>query len=248
MSIDNTRWDLANFLPESGYTTSVEDVVVRITDAQVLIHHHHLPDRSMVVRDPIHHVLRVTLKDASVWVIDLTGAQYGQHRSVLSFDDYKRDYVAEVVTSRPFYDRRQLYQDYHVQRYPMPQGASQDSVLSHWQNLIYQEDELAEWEFHQIAVNDLLKAKDEEYQKLRSELVNHLATAAREYVKRERKDPSSTAKPIMVTNFGHDKLTEEERDRMERKKLRKFAAMGPVKRAHYQALLASDEKDYMLVL
>jgi hypothetical protein len=212
----------------------------------VLVLHHYLPDRSVVARDSIHHVLRVTLKDASVWVLDLAGAQYGQHKSVIAYPEYKRDCINEVVTSRPFNLHNQ-FGDYHLQRCPTLGADARDSVLSLWQNLSYQQDELAEWEFHHIAVNELLKAKTEDYQKLRSELVHHLGTAAREYVKHDLKDPNSTAKPITVTNFGHDKLTDEEKGRMERKKARKLAAMDPAKRARFEAQLASDQ-DQVLVL
>ena len=93
------------------------------------------------------------------------------------------------------------------------------------ENLSHQFDELAEWEYHHLTVQKLLKAKREEYSLLKTQLVEHLATQAREYAKLTQRDPSSTAKLILVKSHGIEDMSDEDKGRMERKRARRLASM-----------------------
>lgn len=232
-----------------GSTKKIEEVRFQVPGARVLVFHHRRPDLSRVTSNPIHHVLRVTLKDNSVWAIDMAGAQYGQREAVLGFADYSREYVAKMLVSRPFVKHIWPHPGYHFGTRPEAmdtgglEGPSIDGPwMSSWQNLVYQQDELAEWEFHHVTVGELLKAKAEDHQKLSKMLVDHLRTAAREFVKKPLEDPSSTAKPILVNNFGFNNPTEEDLGRMERKAARKTAAMTLDERHNFLADFNKGEK------
>lgn len=89
----------------------------------------------------------------------------------------------------------------------------------------HQRDELAEWVYHHVTIPELLKSKREEYLSLKTQLVAHLATQAREYVKLTQGDPSSTAKLIVVKNHGVEDMSDEDKGRMERKRIRMLAGM-----------------------
>jgi hypothetical protein len=93
------------------------------------------------------------------------------------------------------------------------------------QTIEHQIDELTEWEHNHVAVPKLLKTKREAYQSLKTELVAHLATQARESLKRIQGDPSSTYRPIEVKNFWTENMSDEDKARMERKRARKMAGM-----------------------
>lgn len=105
---------------------------------------------------------------------------------------------------------------------------AQDGLLVAFQlleNLKYQFDELEEWEFFHVTVIEVLKAKTAEYQRLKNELVDHVATAAREYVKLAKKDPTSKAKPMYLTNITAQNLSKEDKEKFDRQTARKVAKM-----------------------
>lgn len=185
---------------------------------------HRADDPSTAVSLPTHHILRVTLKDKSVWAIDVAGAQHAQHNPVVLFANYARDYIAAIVATRPFGTSARNIHDPINTRNP---GKLNNIILALQlgENLSHQIDELAEWEHHHVTVPQLLKAKREVYQSLKTKLVEHLATQAREYVKLDRGDPSSTARPIVVKNQGVENMSDEDKARMERKRAREMAGM-----------------------
>lgn len=208
----------------TGYTAKVEEVDVRMLRSRILTFRHRANDPSTPIFDTVHHILRVTLKDGSVWAVDVAGAQYGQHSPVVPFAQYARDSIAKILATRPFGTSFRNIHDPVSTRNPGNPGNIL-LMLQLSQTLEHHIDELAEWEHHHVAIPGLLKAKREAYQSLKTALVAHLATQARESLKHIQGDPSSTYRPIEVKNFGTENMSDEDKARMKRKRARKVAGM-----------------------
>ena len=209
----------------TGYIARVEEVDVRMLSKRILTYRHHANDPSTPNSDAVHHILRVTLKDGSIWVVDVAGAQHGQHNPVVPFADYERDYIAKILATRAFGTSSRNIHDPVNTRNPGNPGNIM-LMLELSQTLEHQIDELTEWEHNHVAVPKLLKTKREAYQSLKTELVAHLAKHARESLKSVQGDPSSTYRPIVVKNSGTEDMSHEDKARMERKRARKMAGMN----------------------
>jgi len=121
-----------------------------------------------------HSVLRVTLKDMSTWAVDVAGAQHGQLNAIVPFADYDRRFIAKNLGICP-YGKNAVDVDT-----PVLTGNARDTVVTMQLGELrsHQADELAEWEYHNVTVRKLLKAKHEEYQSLKTDLVEYLAVAS----------------------------------------------------------------------
>jgi hypothetical protein len=226
----------------AGYTSKVEEVHVRMFDSRISTYHHHADNPSTAVFDNVHHVLRVTLKDNSTWAVDLAGAQRGQYKPVLPFSDYDKVSIAKILEIRPF--------GASEGRSDIPANARNPGnmfvALSLIENTIHQADEFAEWEYHHVTVQGLLKAKSDVYQTLKAQLVKHLATQAREYVKFAANDPTSKARLITVSDVGVENMSGEDKGRMERKKARRLASLDPKTRSLFEEQEANGTSVIML--
>ena len=197
---------------------------VDMIESRISTYCHRTDEPSTALFDTRHHILRVTLKDKSVWAVDIAGAQHAQHNPVVPFADYARDSIATILATRPFgTSARNIHDPINTRNPGNPSNLILMLQLS--ENLGHQIDELAEWEHHHVTVPQLLKAKREAYQSLKAELVQHLATQAREYVKLCQNDPSSTARSIVVKNQGVENMSDEDKARMKRKRARAVAGM-----------------------
>lgn len=217
-------------ITSTGYTARVEEIDVRMFNSRILTYRHHANDPSTAVSDNVHHILRVTLKDKSVWAVDVAGAQHAQQNSVVPFTNYARDSIAKILDTRPFGTNARNTHLPVLARNP----GNMVLAMQHEENHSHQCDELAEWEHHRVTVPKLLKLKREEYLRLKTELVAHLATQAREYIKLSQGDPSSTAKLILVKNHGTEDMSDEDKGRMERKKARRLASMDAETRRQWE--------------
>jgi hypothetical protein len=177
------------------------------------------------VTQSVHHVICVTLKDGTPWVVDPAGAQYRQIQPVLAFDKYKQDFVVKILARRPYGRSKLDLGHFTSERHPrqawyeavdIKLGAIMDHVT----------DELEEWLTEHISLEGLIKASASDYSRLKAMLVAHLATTAREFIKLSNGDPTSTARLINL-NADPAKLPEKDRQRMARKQAREMAAMGP---------------------
>jgi hypothetical protein len=192
---------------------------VRVYRSRVSTYRHHANDPSKAVSSTAHHILLVTLKDNSTWAVDVAGLQHGQDDPVLLFADYERTTIAEVVGTRPIGSSAKDIDIPILARNPGNMNLV-EQLKGAFNHLI---DELAEWEHHNFPVQKLLKPS---HQKVQFQLVEHLTTQAREYVKLIRGDPRSTAKLIPDTKDGWDDMSVEEKARVERKIDRKRVAMA----------------------
>lgn len=179
---------------------------MRMLKARLLVRHHRYSNLSSAVTQTSHHVLRVTLRDQSAWAVDIAGAQHGQCRPVLPWDDYRRENVAEVVRRRPFaFDLDGLATSVD-RRHPegidnMPFPDNMPVFLQLNENIDYQASALQEWTSNHDLGN-LLKAKAAEFQSSKSRLVSLLATAARDYRKFQMQEPGSKLKmKVSSTTF-----------------------------------------------
>jgi hypothetical protein len=166
-------------------------------------------------------------RSTTIWAVDLAGAQHDQHIPVVSFAEYVKVYVAEIVETRPFGTNAK-----NVKAPVTAQNPSHSAVATDLENILdHSVDELTEWEHHNVTVQALLKAQGEAYQFLKAKLVKHLVRETREYVKLTQNDSTSRAKPIVVTNHELENMSDEGKARMERKKARMIAGMDAETRA-----------------
>ena len=93
------------------YANSVEDIASGFSEVPVKVKAKNpLKIRSFWangdedLNDYQHEVLRVTLKNGSVYVLDLTGAQYGYHEPVMTLEAYKESRAEDVMwyKAQPF--------------------------------------------------------------------------------------------------------------------------------------------------
>lgn len=211
----------------SGYVKTVEELDVRMFDSRILVVRHESPDTRDGTISNHHHVVRITLKDDTVWAMDLAGAQHGQHKAILPFADYSRDYIAKTTARRRWGTNEKHPERSITERRPVDGKFVSIPII---ENLEHQIVELWEWEFHNVKVSELLKVKTlAEYQRLRESLIDRVVTAAQDYTKLAHGDPTSKAKPVYFDNINDSakNLSEEEKARLERWKARRMAGMDP---------------------
>jgi hypothetical protein len=237
-------FELSNNLTSPiGYVAKIEELDVRVFDSRLLLRHH-LDHSATAASQNIHHAVCVTLRDESVWVVDPAGAQHGQHKAVLPFSEYDRDFVAKVLDRRPYGTNERCPEKSVKERHS--QSDFLDISLALIGVLSYVVDELAEWEFHHVPIKTMLKSSDKEYQRLKSMLLDHLTTAACDAVKFHDGEQKSPGQPIIVRDTTLGDIPEAEKQRIERKRERRLAAMNPSEREHLKKEQAAGR--YVLML
>jgi hypothetical protein len=101
------------------------------------------------------------------------------------------------------------------------------------QILEYVADQLAEWQHEHVGVENMMKSSVGEYQRLKPMLLTHLATTARESVIFSNGEPGSASDHINVRDRAVN-VSERQRQRFQRKRLRKWANMEPSERAEFE--------------
>lgn len=199
-----------------------------MSDCHVTIRHH-AKGRTQVALQNTHHVVRVTLKDGTGWVLDPAGAQYGQRKAVLPSAEYKQDFVAKILARRPFgtneFKPEQFVRERHLQA--SPQFLTCAFVLN--QVLEDMADEIAEWQTAYTTIEALIKTTNAvEYQRLKMLLLDHLATTARATVEYINGPPGSASNEFQMRRSSQK--SEMRRERALRKRARKWANMDPAAR------------------
>lgn len=193
--------------------------------SRILLHRHSSYDKSIPAFQSIHHVICVTLKDGTAWIIDPAGSQHGQTKAFLPFAEYQRDYVAAILARHPYGERKLYLEKFSVERHPADfYNLSYSCKMG--ENLGHVVDELEEWELKHGSIKSVIEANSGDYARLKNKLVDHLASAAREFTKFCHGDPTSTAKPIDL-NANPATLPEEDKQKWKRKMERHMAAMDP---------------------
>lgn len=209
----------------AGYTTKIEEIDVRVLGSHVLLHRRSTKDTTAPVTSSLHHIIYVTLKDGSTWAVDPAGDQHGQNQPVLPFDKYKQDFVAKVLGRRPYGSSKLHLGNFTSERHPRQEWyETVDVKLGFIMNHIT--DELEEWQIKYASLKDVIKANAIDYSHHKAVLVAHLASVAREFIKLSDGDPTSTTKLIDLNNRSAN-LSEEDKQRMDRKRARDMAAMDP---------------------
>jgi hypothetical protein len=220
------------FLP--GYVAKTEELDLRMFDSRILLRQHEEGSTTAATVFN-HHVLCVTLKDDSVWVVDPAGAQHGQSKAVLPFSEYDRDFVAKVLDRRPYGTEARSSDKYFHERhsqYVFPMVIFGPGLYG--AILEYVVDELAEWEFKHVTVGAIVRSIDGEYQRLKSMLIDHLTTAACDSVKYHNRRQKSPGQPILIRNTTREDIPEAEKQKIERKRIRKIAALSPFDREYLE--------------
>jgi hypothetical protein len=207
-----------------GYVAKTEELDVRMFDSRLLLRYHAMSTATAISQN-IHHIISVTLKDGSVWAVDPAGAQHGQHKAVLPFSEYNRDFVAKVLARRP-YGTNEIYPEKFIQERHSEKAFFMVTFILNG-ILEYVADELAEWEFKHVPVETMMKSNDEEYQRLKSLLLKHLTTAACDSVNFNNGKQESPGQPIFVRDTTNEKIPQAEKQRIERKRARRLAKMDP---------------------
>lgn len=228
----------------TGYTTKIEEVDVRVLDSCVLLRRHSTKDKTVPITQNIHHIICVTLKDGITWAVDPAGAQHRNHQPVLPFHKYKHDSIAKVLAHRPYGSSKLELGNFTSERHPYQEWYEAIDVKLGFV-MDHVTDELEEWQHKHGSIGDLVKAKADEYLRNKAMLVAHVVTAARESIKFCNGDPTSTAKVIDL-NARSGNLSEEDKQRMQRKRDREMAAMDPSVREMLKSQVAQGTEVLML--
>lgn len=223
----------------TGYTAKTEELDIEVQDSRILVRRQLDSPLSPLSNERSHHIILVTLKDGSKWVVDLAGAQHGQRQPVMRYNDYKRNYIAKITARCPYGTNHQ-HPEYPICKRNPKTGIIASIPLR--ENVDYQIDELEEWIFRNVTIDKILEADPAEYQTFKKSLVECLATAADEHVKLHCQDPTSKAKPIVVTDTPKPSMSKEDRERMERKRARKLAEMDSSMREIFESAKAKGHK------
>jgi len=226
-----------------GYTTKIEEVDLHVFEHHVRLRRHALGRPAVPDLKQLHHVILVTLKDGSGWVIDPAGAQHGQAKPVLSVFQYNAMFIQKILFRRPYGESKLYFEKFVNERHP--RDALNLVAIQLAESLEPVEDELEEWQLKHTSIEAIIKANASDYQRLKAMLVAHLATAAREFIKYLNRDPTSTAKPINI-NSNSATLSEEDRLRLKRKRGRELAAMHPSVRELVESQKAQGTEVLML--
>ncbi|OJJ29988.1 hypothetical protein ASPWEDRAFT_73356 [Aspergillus wentii DTO 134E9] len=91
-----------------GLCSKVEEVAVKVTNEKLIINSAILQQRTID-----HNLHRVTLKNGEVWVVDITGAQYGYPDPLCVWSDYEHHRITKVTEVLEFGSfRYDLYPDH----------------------------------------------------------------------------------------------------------------------------------------
>ena len=228
----------------AGYTTKIEELDVCVLDSHVLVRRHSTKDTTVPITQSIHHLICVTLKDGTTWAVDPAGAQHYKHQPVLPFDTYKYDSTAKILAHRPYGSSKLELGNFTSERHPHQEWYEAIDVKLGF-IMDHVTDELEEWQHEHGSISDLIKAKASEYSRDKAKLIAHLVTTAREYIKLCNGDPTSTAKVIDL-NARSGNLSEEDKQRMKRKRDREMALMDPSVRGMMESQKAQGVEVLML--
>jgi hypothetical protein len=165
-------------------------------------------------------------------VVDPAGAQHGQRKAVLDSHEYDRDYLSRVLARRPYGNHEFHPENYIGERHLDHQYFLTIAFVLN-QILEYVADQLAEWQHEHVGVENMMKSSVGEYQRLKPMLLTHLATTARESVIFSNGEPGSASDHINVRDRAVN-VSERQRQRFQRKRLRKWANMEPSERAEFE--------------
>lgn len=227
-----------------GYTTKIEEVDLRVLGSRVLLHRHSTKDTTAPATQSVHHVICVTLKDGTTRAVDPAGPQHRQNKPVMPFDKYKQDLVAKILARRPYGSSKDHLENFTSERHPRQAWHEAVDVKLGF-IMEHVTDEFEEWLAEHINSEDLIKASASDYSRLKAELVAHLATIAREFLKLSNGDPTSTTRLIDL-NANPAKLSEKDRQRMARKQTREMASMDPSVREMIESERAQGTQVIML--
>jgi hypothetical protein len=217
---------------------------VRVLGSHVLLERHSTKDTTAPANQNIHHILCVTLKDSTACAVDPAGAQHRQLQPVLPFDKYKHEFVAKVLARRPYGNSKVHLDHFTTERHPHQEWYEATDVKLGF-IMEYVVDELEEWQFKHGSVKDIIRAKASNYTHLKASLISTLVTAAREFIKHSNNDPTSTAK-LLGLNSKNATLSEEDKQRMKRKRDRELASMHPSIRELVESQKAQGTEVFML--
>jgi hypothetical protein len=144
---------------------------------------------------------------------------------VLPFSEYDRDFVAKVLDRRPYRanerDPEKFVQERHSQSDSFKVTLALIGVLDHVA------DELAKWEFRHVPIETIVRSTKEEYQRLKSMLLDHLTTAACNSVEVYNGKQESPRQPTIVRDTTREDISEAEKQIIERERARTWASMSP---------------------
>ena len=118
--------------------------------------------------DYAHTVIRVTVKNGDVYVLDMAGAQYGWHEPVIPWQLYSASRVRGIKSVVPFGETRVFCK----------QRAQNLSEQQNWIHSIKEsfaesvDDAVAKWQMANISSSDLLRLPDQEFLERQASLLD----------------------------------------------------------------------------
>lgn len=128
------------------------------------------PNEGFDGTDYSHTVIRVTVKNGDVYVLDMAGAQYGWHEPVIPWPLYNASRVRDIKDVLPFGGTTQIY------RTRATETGGQFQWVVGIMEIFAVEVVVAVvgWQGHNISLSDLLRLPEHEFQKKRTSLISYV--------------------------------------------------------------------------
>ncbi|KAL8773311.1 MAG: hypothetical protein Q9209_001705 [Squamulea sp. 1 TL-2023] len=125
-----------------------------------------------------HEALKVKLKDGSMFVIDLTGAQFGYHVPVMPINLYDKIWAEVSDSEQPFgYHRRYMQEIMKKDTLQSQIRTSHETIYRYFNNAI------TAWEQSRMPLHAMLKLKEKDFFDTQQKLIHSVA----EFVRRSKK-------------------------------------------------------------
>ncbi|KAL8647337.1 MAG: hypothetical protein Q9210_005618 [Variospora velana] len=126
-----------------------------------------------------HEILLVTLKDTSVYVVDLAGAQYGYHEPVMPIELYEISRAVEILRNKS--------QRFGWQRQQMTEACTENGswavAIRCFNEILYQcfNDNVRIWQKLRMPLPAMLKGTDKDFRNIQPTFIKAVETALWQY-------------------------------------------------------------------
>lgn len=153
-----------------------------------------------------HEATMVSLDDGRTYVIDLSGAQYGQYKAVMPLAKYKQEMVTVHLETWPFGRREKFLKEVRDGNHRKALGKNFDMRVAHCQNQVVPALNAAvkEWEAKSNkSVAAMLKGKQAVFEAEKDDLVKAVGADMRSFVEFFEQTNGQSGASRFVTEDGH---------------------------------------------
>ena len=132
-----------------------------------------------------HEVLRVTLKSGEEYVIDVTGAQHGFHKSLYPWHQYQQIRIKDVKRVLAFGTSSAKYSGAEWGLEPGYRGSIRRATK---EVAVVFDRAVGEWEGKGITVGEMIRMNDEAFETTRGEMMGYVGGVMQEHLARSERE------------------------------------------------------------